>query len=1017
MSTTIVHLSDIHFTETDSLFVGRAANVAAAVLSVTPQPKRVVVVISGDVAFSGRATEYALATRFLQELRTAVGPCSIVIAPGNHDCDFTRDDATRRSLIRGFADEIEIDDSVIANCTAVQSAFFAFNDVHAPGVVHEVRDRLRYSVCVDDSSHKIRFVCYNTAWLSRRDEEQTLKFPALATETAATSAASIVCSVVHHPYNWLQAENGRQLREHLEATSDLIFTGHEHVFSTYDKISHKGSLSYVEAGALKEHATCSSQFAVLEVDPHANEKRVVHFVWNGERYAEAYNSGTVPLVLNRTRASEFAISGSFAQELDAVDAPFTHPRRVKLLLSDVFLYPDIELRPFEQRQDDRPLIPSDGVVDFIIHEGNVLVTGAAESGKTAFAKVLFRDLAKRRLVPILLTGDDINAKTVDGYLATLKRAFGNQYDSNGAAFDTFKQLPKSDRVLLVDDLDHSRLNANGLNRFLAWAGEYFAKVVCFASELFEFRELALHESTAEHAIVNFRPCRIKEFGFVLRGRLLERWYSLGSEDEISERELADTVDRAERMMNTVLDRNLCPAHPGFLLTVLQTWEADQGKQTVVGTYGQVFEALLARALTVERQKILSDSKYTLLAMIGHEVFNADRAWIDAARLDELVTSYNVTFGFDLDAGDVRKELCNGQILACSDGSYRFAHKYVYYYFAARYIKEFMLDRGRHTEALDVVKTLTRRVHHDDSVNVLVFLLYLTKSEAIIAEVLATATELFAGVTPCDLDQDVEFVNNLTQHHPREQLPLISVRDSREHHRGELDARVLVSADDKERARAERDDVVTLNRTLKTIHVLGQILRNFPGSLRADEKIRLARETYLLGLRALNAILQQFEADWPQARATLGEFLKSQRDFEDSYQLEDSTNEYMFLFLRSLAYFFVRKISHAAGSEYLRATYDELVRGEPSVAMSLIDTSVRLDHLRPMNVERVIDVYRHVHKNLLSSSILRRLVRDHLYLYPVPIEVKQRVCSKLNIKFDNVAFLNPAGKRLLVGDKK
>src|SRR5437870_2797201 len=126
MTTTLIHVSDIHFSSNAEALVDRAGLVASATKSVTPDLREAVVLLSGDLAYSGKAREYDLVARFLDQLAAGLAVAThFVIVPGNHDCDFELDNATRRSLIRSFhGPSFEIDESIVASCTVVQDAFF-----------------------------------------------------------------------------------------------------------------------------------------------------------------------------------------------------------------------------------------------------------------------------------------------------------------------------------------------------------------------------------------------------------------------------------------------------------------------------------------------------------------------------------------------------------------------------------------------------------------------------------------------------------------------------------------------------------------------------------------------------------------------------------------------------------------------------------------------------------------------------------------------------------------------------
>jgi 3',5'-cyclic AMP phosphodiesterase CpdA len=66
----MIHLSDIHFREGESNnpVLPRTEQIIAAAGSLLVKPAACFVVVSGDIAFSGRAEEYVLAEKFLTGL-------------------------------------------------------------------------------------------------------------------------------------------------------------------------------------------------------------------------------------------------------------------------------------------------------------------------------------------------------------------------------------------------------------------------------------------------------------------------------------------------------------------------------------------------------------------------------------------------------------------------------------------------------------------------------------------------------------------------------------------------------------------------------------------------------------------------------------------------------------------------------------------------------------------------------------------------------------------------------------
>ena len=58
----LIQISDIHFFEPTDAVLKRSAEIAAAVQPLLPLATRVVLIVTGDIAQSGKSTEYDLAT-------------------------------------------------------------------------------------------------------------------------------------------------------------------------------------------------------------------------------------------------------------------------------------------------------------------------------------------------------------------------------------------------------------------------------------------------------------------------------------------------------------------------------------------------------------------------------------------------------------------------------------------------------------------------------------------------------------------------------------------------------------------------------------------------------------------------------------------------------------------------------------------------------------------------------------------------------------------------------------------
>ena len=97
MKILLLHLSDIHLKSVDDPVAARAISIKEAVVGACPTADACFVAVSGDIANTGDAREYAVAERFFGDLRAAlltsgIPEVQLVFVPGNHDCHFSEGD-------------------------------------------------------------------------------------------------------------------------------------------------------------------------------------------------------------------------------------------------------------------------------------------------------------------------------------------------------------------------------------------------------------------------------------------------------------------------------------------------------------------------------------------------------------------------------------------------------------------------------------------------------------------------------------------------------------------------------------------------------------------------------------------------------------------------------------------------------------------------------------------------------------------------------------------------------------
>jgi metallophosphoesterase superfamily enzyme len=97
----LLQVSDIHLKGEEDPILQRAGAIVDAVKNLDYRLDAAIIVMSGDLAYSGEETQYWSGWSFLEEIRSKLSeslqknpgsnpiPVQIVAIPGNHDCDFS----------------------------------------------------------------------------------------------------------------------------------------------------------------------------------------------------------------------------------------------------------------------------------------------------------------------------------------------------------------------------------------------------------------------------------------------------------------------------------------------------------------------------------------------------------------------------------------------------------------------------------------------------------------------------------------------------------------------------------------------------------------------------------------------------------------------------------------------------------------------------------------------------------------------------------------------------------------
>lgn len=280
MSLSVIHFSDIHIKGSEDLVLKRIDAIKSACVSSLFSHGDVVIIISGDIAFSGEKQQYILAKNLIDTISRYIfdqkeSRVHVVCVPGNHDCDFTKDSSVRNTLIESVRSN-NIDENYYKNVSEIQCDYNYFAE--SLGIPMDlVLPRVEVS-CGDNS---VLFLLANTAWMSVLHEKPgKIIMPCHLYESNSPEDYKVVFYVFHHPLNWLDPDNKKSFVEHVRQNADMILVGHEHARDSYEKVGDSFSVFCNHGRELQDSESEDSAFSVINFDDAFQNYNIVDFKYN-----------------------------------------------------------------------------------------------------------------------------------------------------------------------------------------------------------------------------------------------------------------------------------------------------------------------------------------------------------------------------------------------------------------------------------------------------------------------------------------------------------------------------------------------------------------------------------------------------------------------------------------------------------------------------------------------------------------------------------------------------------------
>ncbi|MCB0752743.1 MAG: metallophosphoesterase [Ignavibacteriae bacterium] len=972
----ILHLSDLHIQDND--LTSRIDNLVKSVEYDVKQISHLYLVLSGDIANFGRKAEFENAKIFVSKLTEKLKEkwkmlnIKIVSVPGNHDCCFDNEKKTRKSILNDCKTDVIEEEDYFIDAMAVQSDFWDFtNDITDFKERNKVSYEYKFRPHLD---FKVTFHCYNTSWLTEINEKQgSLIVP--ENMFIENENGEYIISVFHHPIDWLSANtkrnNKQRFEEHLINSSNLVIYGHEHDKGNPKAIIQKNNnVVFCGGKAFDKNTLNETGFSLYEIDLTDKSINIKTFNFDGNNYSvETEDSHQIIAKVKR----EFILNQEFETKITDLSIPLKHSRKPKLVLSDVFVYPDLE----PLLEDDNNVVQypnSYDLIDKVKNEEkvNVLIEGADQSGKTALLYVLYKRYYEMGLTPIYLRGKYCSETDLK---KLVKKALKEQYNNENV--DLFFQLNK--KVLLLDNFHKSSLNSKYKKRLVESFNNNFEIIIVTSDNTYSSKNVT-EEATSFKEYLKYK---LLPLGHEKRSELIEQWLLIGENKlTIQEEEILNNVKLRFNEINSLIGNRLMPSYPIFILTLLQS--LDENLQNFSQTsYANIYLVLIKAGLVKEgiKDSVLT-SLLNILKELAFHMYDKKKSPFNIDDFENFITEYSGKYfrHKSLTNDKILSVLCNSNILKFDDEYYTFSYKYIYYFLIAQKIST---DIESYQE---LIYDLCNNIHLEINANILIFLSHHSKAQILIDSIVFTSEIPFEKASPLTLNKDDEFVKFIAEFTNEIKEEIIEDRNPKEEVKKELKQKDAIERNNREDEDSEEDilpaEAIEMNQAFRTVKIIGQIVKNQSGDFEKEKLIKLVEAAYNTIFRFLGFYSGMLEKDKEMLIETMVEDIKekekkSRQGNVDVKLIEKTVRNILQFISWRICVDSMTNLMFAVGTKGQNELFDKVNSDIDSPASKIVTFAIKTFYDK-IDTKELDKLFNDVKDNYLAQCILREYVKRYLY---------------------------------------
>jgi len=664
-----------------------------------------------------------------------------------------------------------------------------------------------------------------------------------------------------------------------------------------------------------------------------------------------------------------------------------HPKKETVSLCDIYI--NTTMDEYDSLKEHRGTTSSEELLTNLLNSGRIIVAGEEQSGKTTLCKRIFYDLRNLNFVPVYVSDKDVvspgNLKNI------ISKLLREQYDNfDGVEIDAHRIVP------IIDDFHRVKNKEKHVKNLLKYTYS-----VIIVDDIFS---LNIKDETL---ISSFTTFRIKELKPSQINELVKKWVNLT--DKHVEGDYKD-VDKNTDLIFATLGRNIgkgiLPAYPFFILSTIVTYETfSLSLEQDITSQGYCYQAFIyyyLRKRNVSNDEI--DTYVNFLTELASYMYQEKQEELNLNSFSMFMESYLEKYHLPIKQ-DILLSNLSEIVSHDSFNNYSFKYPCFYYFFVAKSLSEHLGD----SNGMEEIRNILNNLHVDENAYIAVFLTHHSRNTKIFDEIETIALSLFDKYKPATLTkEEMKFFDEQAHNIVDVTLPPADITPEMER------AERLKAQDEFEQSHADgpqeqyidESDVFAqdLRKAVKTVEVLGCIIRNRAGSL---EKVRI-RNILVNGMNVHLKVLSSFfellmsETELEEIVDYISKRLSHLEEHKDPNQRMSEGKKRKLaeiIFWNSnffIMYGIIYKIVRSLGSDKLTRITIDVCDEIGSPASFLIMHGILMEYSKNLQIPELEKRLHQSDFSKVAKGALKLMVVDHCSLHVVSYRDKKRIADRLGI---------------------